>query len=99
MIERTTPEKVSTELILRMSILLDHLPTNFDVAFKRAMESFAKNDDAKDEENNVSLESGDNKTEPTADEQVYDSVAEAGLKGTTTRGGGEGNVLGGEHGR
>ncbi|KAL7319241.1 hypothetical protein PS15m_002403 [Mucor circinelloides] len=98
-IERTTPEKVSTELILRMSILLDHLPTNFDVAFKRAMESFAKNDDAKDEENNVSLESGDNKTEPTADEQVYDSVAEAGLKGTTTRGGGEGNVLGGEHGR
>ncbi|CAO0795273.1 unnamed protein product [Mucor circinelloides] len=98
-IERTTPEKVSTELILRMSILLDHLPTNFDVAFKRAMESFAKNDDAKDEENNVSLESGDNKTEPTADEQVYDSVAEAGLKGTTARGGGEGNVLGGEHGR
>ncbi|CAO3625422.1 unnamed protein product [Mucor fragilis] len=98
-IERTTPEKVSTELILRMSILLDHLPTNFDVAFRRAMESFSKNDDAKDEENNVSLESDDGKKEQTADEQVYDSVAEAGLKGTTARGGGEGNVLGGEHGR
>ncbi|KAL0139300.1 hypothetical protein V8B55DRAFT_1522709 [Mucor lusitanicus] len=98
-IERTTPEKVSTELILRMSILLDHLPTNFDVAFRRAMESFVKNDDAKDEENNVSLESGDGKKGQTADEQVYDSVAEAGLKGTTSRGGGEGNILGGEHGR
>lgn len=63
------------------------------------MESFVKNDDAKDEENNVSLESGDGKKGQTADEQVYDSVAEAGLKGTTSRGGGEGNILGGEHGR
>lgn len=43
MIERASPEKVSTELIIRMSILLDHLPTNFDVAFKRALETLEIN--------------------------------------------------------
>ncbi|CEP10330.1 hypothetical protein [Parasitella parasitica] len=93
-IERTTPEKVSTELILRMSILLDHLPTNFDVAFRRALESLSKNDDSKDQENNVSLGGDDSGRKQSVDGRIFDSVAEAGLKRTTTRGGGEGTVLG-----
>ncbi|KAI8375214.1 hypothetical protein BD560DRAFT_393065 [Blakeslea trispora] len=96
-VERTTPEKVSTELIIRMSIVLDHLPTNFDVAFKRALESLktAKKDgkdEVTDENNAVSLE--DNKERPSARDDLYESVAEIGLKGTTERKGGQGNVLG-----
>lgn len=38
MIERTTGIKVCNEVIVRKSIMLDHLPTNFDVAFRRARE-------------------------------------------------------------
>lgn len=79
MIERTTPEKVSTELIIRMSILLDHLPTNFDVAFARAMETLNL---SKDE------------TEAYEHSGAAEHIAEMGLKGTTERGGGQGHVLG-----
>ncbi|KAL0095662.1 hypothetical protein F4703DRAFT_1825992 [Phycomyces blakesleeanus] len=38
-IERTDAERVSREIIVRRSIVLDHLPTNFDIAFKRAREA------------------------------------------------------------
>lgn len=82
MIERATPEKVSTELIIRMSILLDHLPTNFDVAFKRALETL----DGGSQLNTAGLEE-------QAKDGVYESAAEVGLKGTTERSGGEGNVV------
>lgn len=82
-----------------MSILLDHLPTNFDVAFSRAMETLSAN-----AENNVALKNDDkhpgidqhnkNKRRPSMQDKLFESVAEIGLKGTTERSGGEGNVLG-----
>lgn len=38
-IERTDAKKVSQEVVVKRSIFLDHLPTNFDVAFTRAREA------------------------------------------------------------
>lgn len=70
-----------------MSILLDHLPTNFDVAFSRAMESFSQQ-----KQNVVSLEK-DRTRRKSMEERMYESVAEIGLKGTTKKEGGEGRVL------
>jgi hypothetical protein len=82
-----------------MSILLDHLPTNFDVAFKRAMESLSLKEEkgieaTTDANNNASLEPNKDGTRPSLQDQLFESVAEVGLKGTTERSGGEGNVLG-----
>ncbi|KAG2232972.1 hypothetical protein INT48_001035, partial [Thamnidium elegans] len=87
-IERSTPEKVSTELIIRMSILLDHLPTNFDVAFKRALEALDVGPESDARLNNMHAGLGEQ-----AKDNVFESVAEIGLKGTTERSGGEGNVV------
>lgn len=39
MIEKTTATKVCNEVVVKKSIMLDHLPTNFDVAFRRARET------------------------------------------------------------
>ncbi|KAL0091788.1 hypothetical protein J3Q64DRAFT_1819449 [Phycomyces blakesleeanus] len=44
-VERTDPRRVSSELIIRRSILLDHLPSNFDVSFRRAREALMANKD------------------------------------------------------
>ncbi|GAB5591151.1 hypothetical protein Unana1_06051 [Umbelopsis nana] len=38
-IERTNAKQVSQEVVVKRSIFLDHLPTNFDVAFTRAREA------------------------------------------------------------
>ncbi|CEP17602.1 hypothetical protein [Parasitella parasitica] len=38
-IEKTTATRVCNEVVVKKSILLDHLPTNFDVAFRRARET------------------------------------------------------------
>jgi hypothetical protein len=38
-IERTDAKHVSQEVVVKRSIFLDHLPTNFDVAFTRAREA------------------------------------------------------------
>ncbi|KAI9286188.1 hypothetical protein BC943DRAFT_321438 [Umbelopsis sp. AD052] len=38
-IERTDAKQVSQEVVVKRSIFLDHLPTNFDVAFTRAREA------------------------------------------------------------
>lgn len=38
-IERTNAKRVSQEVVVKRSIFLDHLPTNFDVAFTRAREA------------------------------------------------------------
>lgn len=88
MIERATPEKVSTELIIRMSILLDHLPTNFDVAFKRALETLDVGPESEPRLNNTHAGPGEQ-----AKDNLFESAAEIGLKGTTDRSGGEGNVV------
>lgn len=100
MIERASPEKVSTELIIRMSILLDHLPTNFDVAFRRALDGLNVSSD-----NSVPLNQskeehpGLDQRRQSMKDKLFESVAEIGLKGTTERSGGEGNVLGQDQGR
>ena len=85
-----------------MSILLDHLPTNFDVAFKRALETLDPTSDHNVPLNNSKEKhpASDEKEEPrrpSFQDKVFESVAEIGLKGTTERSGGEGNVLG--HGK
>ncbi|KAL7325481.1 hypothetical protein PS15p_207952 [Mucor circinelloides] len=38
-IEKTAATKVCNEVVVKKSIMLDHLPTNFDVAFRRARET------------------------------------------------------------
>ncbi|KAI8393336.1 uncharacterized protein BYT42DRAFT_550699 [Radiomyces spectabilis] len=38
-VEKTEATRVSSEIILRKSIIFDHLPTNFDLAFRRAREA------------------------------------------------------------
>ncbi|RCI01462.1 hypothetical protein CU097_015948 [Rhizopus azygosporus] len=92
-IERTTPEKVSTELIIKKSILLDHLPTNFDVAFTRALDSLnVKPTDQLTMDQQQERE--DMRQQKSAQDKLFGSIAEAGIKGTTGRGGGEGNVVG-----
>ncbi|KAI9483982.1 MAG: hypothetical protein EXX96DRAFT_560377 [Benjaminiella poitrasii] len=91
-IERTSPERVSTELIIRMSIILDHLPTNFDLAFRRAMDSFHSASKDNREDGYVSLDEDHHKRQSVQD-KVFESVAEIGLKGTTERGGEGGHVL------
>lgn len=82
-----------------MSIVLDHLPTNFDVAFKRAIDALSSKEEkgaesTTDDTNKVSLESNKSNRRPSLQEQMFESAAEIGLKGTTERRGGEGTVLG-----
>ncbi|KAI8981562.1 hypothetical protein BDB01DRAFT_744682 [Pilobolus umbonatus] len=38
-LERTSARSVSDELVVKKSILLDHLPSNFDMAFRKARET------------------------------------------------------------
>lgn len=75
-----------------MSILLDHLPTNFDVAFSRAMDSLNSPTASQDAKKEVSLED-DKSRRKSIDDRVFESVAEIGLKGTTQKTGGEGQVV------
>lgn len=38
-VEKTNAELVSNEIVVKKSILADHLPTNFDLAFYKAREA------------------------------------------------------------
>jgi hypothetical protein len=96
-IEKTNAKKVCEEVIVKRSILLDHLPTNFDVAFRRARETLmmegtnAKHPStdgvldpsANDQEEEATLADGD------GDHPIWSAVAKLGLKGTT---GGDGKI-------
>ncbi|GAA5798336.1 hypothetical protein HPULCUR_003738 [Helicostylum pulchrum] len=103
-IEKSTATKVCHELVVKKSIIMDHLPTNFDVAFRRARETIMlegsllipeRKDGVLDPMPSEEKEGGgDHKNEP-----VRESLTELGLKGTTDRTGGEGKVLGGEASR
>ncbi|KAI8992179.1 hypothetical protein BDF20DRAFT_848787 [Mycotypha africana] len=93
-IERTTPERVSTELIIRRSILLDHLPTNFDVAFRRAMTSLEKASRRKDGRKDTNASLGRNEDTEDKGDKIFEDLAGIGLKRTTERTAGDGNVLG-----
>ncbi|KAG2208661.1 hypothetical protein INT47_007759 [Mucor saturninus] len=90
-VEKTTAERVCSELVVKKSIIMDHLPTNFDVAFRRARETLML-------EGN---KSGvlDPHPQQASHQSKFDKVAEMGLKETTDRTGGEGNVLGGKASR
>lgn len=135
MIERTTATKVCNEVVVKKSILLDHLPTNFDVAFRRARETLMMEanlymppktqpsaadgilDPVPSEgKTNVALDqdvqtvhkeecneaqNNNSAKQPLAtandgDHPIWGSIAKLGLKGTTDRTGGEGDVLGNE---
>ncbi|RCH77708.1 hypothetical protein CU098_006902, partial [Rhizopus stolonifer] len=37
--EKTSAENVCNEVVIKKSILADHLPTNFDMAFNKAREA------------------------------------------------------------
>ncbi|ORX53109.1 hypothetical protein DM01DRAFT_1336298 [Hesseltinella vesiculosa] len=58
-VERTTPEKVSREIILKKSTIFDHLPNVFDLSIFKAMETVSLPD------SDTSLPT---KTEPDSDE-------------------------------
>ncbi|KAF7727403.1 hypothetical protein EC973_007567 [Apophysomyces ossiformis] len=85
--ERTDARRVSSELIIRRSILLDHLPTNFDLAFRRAREALSMPDIS-----HPGLEKS-SKEDKTMKEQMVDYIETVGLKRTTERGGGEAHML------
>ncbi|KAI8145650.1 hypothetical protein BJV82DRAFT_20937 [Fennellomyces sp. T-0311] len=78
-IERTDPRRVSSEIIIRRSIILDHLPSNFDLAFRRAREALMLNDSLS---NRRSSESGPGILENTRRENPVDTEM---LKHTTTK--------------
>lgn len=64
---------------------MDHLPTNFDVAFRRARETLML------EGNKPGVLNPQPQQE--SHQPVFDKAVEMGLKYTTDRTGGEGNVL------
>ncbi|KAG0165013.1 hypothetical protein DFQ30_009080 [Apophysomyces sp. BC1015] len=86
-IERTDARRVSSELIIRRSILLDHLPTNFDLAFRRAREALMVPGVQGPHLDKSSTEKTSKR------EELVDYVETLGLKRTTERGGGEAHVL------
>ncbi|GAA5811701.1 hypothetical protein MFLAVUS_005142 [Mucor flavus] len=101
-IEKSTATKVCNELVVKKSIIMDHLPTNFDIAFRRARETIML------EGSSIIPERKDGVLDPVPseekegdhkDEHVRESATELGLKGTTDRTGGEGKVLEGEASR
>lgn len=97
-------------MIVKRSILLDHLPTNFDVAFRRARETLMM--EGKGALQNKRRPSADGVLDPVPSEQqtedqdgdkealadgehpIWSAVAKLGLKGTTDRTGGDGKVMG-----
>lgn len=87
MVEKTRAERVCSELVVKKSIVMDHLPTNFDVAFRRARETLML------EGNKPGVL--DPQT-PQQDQSMFSKVTDMGLKGTTDRRGGKGNILGGQ---
>ena len=78
-IERTDPRRVSSEIIIRRSIILDHLPSNFDLAFRRAREALMLSDTLSNRRSSESEPGilGNTEKEGSLDNEV--------LKRTTTR--------------
>lgn len=108
MVERTDAKRVSGEVIVRRSIILDHIPTNFDVAFTRAREALMldKNKNATDGHLSTSMEERageiglhDNVSKAsgsqgnTVMDGLWGALAKVGLSGTTHREGGEGHAI------
>lgn len=87
MVERTTAKRVSSELILKKSIVLDHLPTNFDIAFRRATESMMV--DKKEEQDGIL----DKPVHEHATNKAKAKLAEYELKNTSRRGGGQSQMI------
>ncbi|ORY99297.1 hypothetical protein BCR43DRAFT_489056 [Syncephalastrum racemosum] len=84
-IERTDAKRVSSEVIVRRSIVLDHLPTNFDVAFRRAREALMVGAGKMSEDGILLGESGER--------DIGQRLQDVALKKTTTRTGGEGHAV------
>lgn len=108
MIERTDTKRVSGEVIVRRSIILDHIPTNFDVAFTRAREALMLDRGptengglpASMEEATGAIHLNDN-VQKASDEPhksvlggLWGTLAKVGLAGTTHVEGGEGHAMG-----
>ncbi|KAI9309024.1 hypothetical protein BJ944DRAFT_236459 [Cunninghamella echinulata] len=89
-IERTSAKRVSSELVLKKSIIFDHLPTNFNVAFLRATESLmmARKDNQPPPDG--VLDETDHEPE-TLKDKVFNKISEHELKKTSDRGGGDGH--------
>ncbi|KAG0174874.1 hypothetical protein DFQ28_006748 [Apophysomyces sp. BC1034] len=108
-IEESDTKEVSKEVVVQKSIILDHLPTNFDVAFRRAREAVMMSGSKKvsvgvldggickgnatfSPKTEDSNEHWEGKRSPTAD-AIWDAVANLGLRETSKKNGGEGNLL------
>ncbi|CAO3591233.1 unnamed protein product [Absidia cylindrospora] len=94
-IERTSAKRVSSELILKKSIVLDHLPSNFDIAFRRATESMMT--DAKDQQDGILDKKPTTEQEghgvKSARTKAKSKLAEYELKNTSKRGGGQSEMI------
>ncbi|KAI7867972.1 hypothetical protein BDF14DRAFT_1798206 [Spinellus fusiger] len=64
-VERTDAYRVSKELIIQKSILLDHLPSNFDISFQRAREALKAQKDQPGKPNGILDSHSDDFTEST----------------------------------
>ena len=103
-------------MVLKKSILLDHLPTNFDLSFRRAREAIMLKGGSNDKKESHLPEgvldpvpsehktnNGQKEPEPifreNANHSISETAAEIGLKGTTSRTGGDGKLLDDDHAR
>lgn len=94
--------------MVKRSIILDHLPTNFDVAFRRARETLMMEStaalqkgtrppadgvlDAVPSEEQTKDKDGDKEALADGEHPIWSAMAKLGLKGTTERTGGDGEA-------
>ncbi|KAH8550853.1 hypothetical protein BGW37DRAFT_529373 [Umbelopsis sp. PMI_123] len=81
-IERTDAKRVSGEVIVRRSIILDHMPSNFDVAFTRAREALMLEPSKQTDQGHL----GTSRLEMAGDVQLDDHVKKASSKSSTSAG-------------
>jgi hypothetical protein len=107
-IERTDAKRVSGEVVVRRSIILDHIPTNFDVAFTRAREVLMLDRTHETKDGHLSASLQEKAGEIRLDDDVekasgiqgktvmdglWGTLAKVGLAGTSNREGGQGHAI------
>ncbi|ORZ23450.1 hypothetical protein BCR42DRAFT_344112 [Absidia repens] len=97
-VERTSAKRVSSELILKKSIILDHLPSTFDIAMASVTPTTESIKTAVEQDRNEDVNKRNQEHESTAD-KAKTILAEHELKHTSSRSGGESQMIDEEYTR